>query len=128
MNVLAVVIVMIVLIDRGFAHNDAERVELALDVARSGSVTALPWTVLLWRRTLGQNAEQRGTRWCRELSRSRRPVTDIESLEQTHRCWRGHRENSVRGFHRAIPKRDLRVIDAFDPEHLNAPDRPDDVE
>src|ERR1700731_348717 len=104
MNVLAMVeIVMIVLIDRGFAQDDAKRVELALDVASAGSVTALPWTVLLRRRTFRQHAEQRGAGWCRELSRSWRPMTDVESLEQTDRRWRGHRENSVRGFHSAIP-------------------------
>ena len=34
----------------------------------------------------------------------------------------------MRGFHRAVPQRDLRVVDAFDPKHLDAPDGPDDIE
>src|SRR5712691_9007260 len=100
-NVLAMVV--IVVIDRGFAYDDAERVELALDIARAGSVAALPGTVFLRRRALRQNAEQRIARWRRELSRPRRSVADVESLEQTDRRWRRHWENSVRGFHRAVP-------------------------
>src|SRR5450759_4251391 len=109
-------------------RNYTERVELSVDVARAGAVTAAQRNVLLRWRTLRQHAQEHGSRRRRELTRSRRPVSDVESLEQTDRSRSRHWKDAVRGFHRAVTERDLRVVNALDPQQLDAPDRPDDVE
>ena len=114
-NVLVeMVVVVIVLIERRFADDDAQRIQLTWDVARPSAIATPPRRVFLRRCALRQHTQQRGSCRSSELARSRRSVPDVESFEQSDGRRRWYRQHAVSGFHRAVAERHFRVVDPFD--------------
>src|SRR5256885_14193258 len=99
MDVLAVAMMMIVLIELRLADNHSERIELAVDIAGACSVTTPQRNVFLWRRAVRQNAQQGGASRSCQLAGSRRPVTHVEAFEKANGGRSRHREDPMGGFH-----------------------------